>query len=279
MRFHIHPDQRGVGDIIRKRALDRGHMLDPMHPQAAFFRLTNYGDTGMNDFKRAIQRGIPTVPEYVASVYYDDKLAQASALKSWIPETRVYFAPPDAVPFAYPFISKTSHGSGSKNVRLIENERQARAEIDLTFGRGIPCNRGPQTGYLYWQEFIAGNDGDVRVCITGDHMFGLRRMNHPGRVMASGSGRCQPIDALTPRDRDAFVMADEIARKIGSRWCCFDFVFSPGRVYCLEVSFAWTEDAYNGCLTFDRETLKRDGRSAKDWPEFAVDELERIAAA
>lgn len=42
--------------------------------------------------------------------------------------------------------------------------------------------------YVYFQDFIPGNDFDTRVTIIGDRAFGFTRNVRPGDFRASGSG-------------------------------------------------------------------------------------------
>jgi hypothetical protein len=132
---------------------------------------------------------------------------------------------------------------------------------------------------LIWQEFIADNDHDIRVCLCGDNLFGLKRwIRSPDMPFASGSGKRETIKSLSdPLIRAAFKMTVEISEAIGARWVCYDFVFRDGVPLVLEMSFSWVEKAYDECVCFDRKTLQKNGRTAASWAEFAVDELERIA--
>ena len=47
----------------------------------------------------------------------------------------------------------------------------------------------PEFGYIYFQEYLAGNEFDTRIYVIGDHAGALRRLNRPGDFRASGSNR------------------------------------------------------------------------------------------
>lgn len=274
------PSPQPAAEMVAQEIMRRGHSFRRKGCRSAYVRLVNYGPgkTATMDALVDLQsEGVPTVPERIAIRLYDDKVAQADLLSCWSPPTEVILNRGEALDrmFDPPFISKSAHGSASKNVRLICTKEEAKAEIKAAFGEGIQSTRGTQRGYLIWQRFVPGNKGDVRVCVTGDYLFGLTRDNRPDMPFASGSGSNQPITKLDSRTRAAFEMAREIAAEIGSRWCCFDFVFDEDLPLCLEVSFAWSEAAYRDCVMFSRE-LEETKVRGRDWPSVAVDELERL---
>lgn len=276
------PSPQLAADLVVREIIRRGHRTSQLACRAAYVRLVNYGNgkvSTMNALREFRAAGVPTIPEAVARLLYDDKLAQAPVLSQWSPYTEVHRSQDEAATSAlvFPFISKSAHGSASKNVRLVTSREQAEVEIAEAFGSGIQSTRGVQKGYLIWQRFVPGNAGDVRVCVTGDYLFGLTRDNRPDAPFASGSGSNAPITELDARTRCAFAMAQEIAMELGSRWCCFDFVFEGSKPLCLEVSFAWSEAAYSDCVLFDRELFPTVMRG-RDWPSVVVDELERLAA-
>jgi glutathione synthase/RimK-type ligase-like ATP-grasp enzyme len=276
------PSPQPAAELVAQEIMRRGHSFGHKDFRAAYVRLVNYGvgkAATMGALVNLQGDAVPTVPEHIAINLYDDKAAQVVVLSHWSPPTELITDRADASRkmFDPPFISKSAHGSASKNVRMIRTTKEAEAEIAAAFGEGIQSTRGTQRGYLIWQRFVPGNKGDVRVCVTGDYLFGLTRDNRPDAPFASGSGSNQPITKLDARTRAAFEMAREIAEHIGSRWCCFDFVFEDHKPLCLEVSFAWSEPAYADCVLFDRD-LNPTQRLGKEWPLVAVDELERLAA-
>jgi glutathione synthase/RimK-type ligase-like ATP-grasp enzyme len=267
----------------------RGHETTRhyVHADCAYVRTVNYGH-GREQCLEALRlfgrADITSVPGPGAADWYDDKLAQVALLRDWMPDTLVQETRDGEFvrlprPAGYPFISKTAFGSGSANVRLIRNEAEARAEIDAVSGPGLQVKGGIQQGYLYWQELIPGNTRDIRVVVAGRRLYGLVRHCRDDVPFASGSGRTEVITDLSdPQVLSAFMMADEIAEKIDAPWSCYDIVFDSDRPYCLEVSTSWTEISYTDCTVFDRASLEPTGETGGSWPEFVIDELERLTA-
>ncbi len=262
-------------------AAKRGHVLVSQdRAQAAYVRTVNYGP-GREQCLRALreleQQDIPSIPPVSAEWLYDDKIAQAGLLHPWMPETKILMSEPDLSGLEYPFVSKSAHGSASHCVRLIETPEQARAEVAAVFGAGLEVHGGVQKDYLIWQRFIPGNSGDVRVVVCGERMFGLTRGNRDDVPFASGSGRNTPILEMDNRIGTAFLKARLIADELKLPWSCYDFVFEGAIPYCLEVSFSWVEEVYNDCQCFDRD-LNPTGETAASIADFAVDEMEKLAA-
>ena len=226
----------------------------------AFVRLNQMGDLrseGKGIISALSKRGIPTLPNAFEAELYDDKAAQISVLKKWLPPTSFIQDPIEAMhkaeKMSYPFMSKSKDGASSAGVRLIQNKEQALKEVKAVFGMGIQSvyNRR-QKGYLIWQDFIPGNECDYRVIITGNRLFGLKRYVRPDRPMASGSGNNEPILTLgDPRAEVAFEMALEISNVIQTQWMAYDFVFDGDRCYVLEMSSAWMAGPYHFCQMFD----------------------------
>ena len=48
--------------------------------------------------------------------------------------------------------------------------------------------QGKEREYVYFQEFLPGNNFDIRIIVIGDKAFGLKRMVRKGDFRASGSG-------------------------------------------------------------------------------------------
>lgn len=283
MRLSVFRDSMGWHDKIVSAALARGHEVVDTAPEVAFARVVTFEPwrgRGLSFLRNAVALGVPTLPEPVNLGWYDDKVAQAPLLGAWLPET-VIVRPGDPMPeMDYPFISKASTGAASRNVRLIRSEAEARTEYEAAFGAGIPIlPNGIQKGYLYWQRFIPGNDGDIRVIVMGDEMFGIRRGNRDDGPFASGSGRVEIIHEIDDTNTlQAFRMANEISRHLGTRWQGYDFVFEGDKCFCLEATCSWTDSGYIGCPTFDRATLEPTGTTQDNWPERAMIEMERLCS-
>lgn len=143
--------------------------------------------------------------------HYDNKNAQAflSRINNFsFPKSFVSYSYEDARKFLhntnYPIVSKSSQGAGSRNVRLLNNYKQAKKELDYIFIKGkfnrfqekilrkigITSNKySMQRNYVSYQEFIPDNKGDYKLFTIGDrYAYFLYRQNKKNDFRASGSG-------------------------------------------------------------------------------------------
>lgn len=222
-------------------------------------------------------KNLRVIPDLRSARLYDNKIAQYQDLAMWMPTTFIITQPSRAAQLVerqrYPFISKSSEGAGSHNVRLIRDRNMAEAEIEAVFhGEGIPCRYGQrQKGYLFWQEFIPGNTGDVRVIAMGRQRLALLRQNRDDRPMASGSGITHPVTALDdPHTASAFHYADYFFTRERFTWCGIDLVFDRelSRWMVLETTVGWTLEGYVDCRFFP------DGRYGGSIWDVVLDEIE-----
>lgn len=231
----------------------------------------------------ASNRHLVLVPDYRSSVLYDDKLEQLRNFAQWMPRTRVFTSPPSANKFLnskgvkYPFISKTAEGAGSHNVRFIKTEKEAREEIKFAFSDiGIKCKYGQaQHGYVMWQEYLAGNEGDIRIIAIGSKRMILKRKNRQDRPMASGSGDVQPITKMDDELRSALQFANLFFGSERQSWCGIDLVRDPvtKEWRLLETTVGWTMNGYYECRFFDGDGTPTKYMGSDVWSVF-LDEYE-----
>ena len=185
----------------------------------------------------------------------------------------------------YPKVFKSRHGAGSSNVLLVYSAEQARRLIRQAFGRGFSVYRpwqnlkerfykwrlgtsstlnlikggarffyppkfsrvlGRDRGYVYFQDFAAANDSDVRVIVIGEKALGIRRWVRPNDFRASGSGHFSYDPELI--DQDCIELAFQCARKIGCSCAAFDFVRrTDGSPVVLEISYGFIASGYDPC--------------------------------
>ena len=231
--------------------------------------------------------GAPLAPTHV---FYDPRRAL-----DWIERT------------GFPKVFKLRKGAGSLNVRLVRNAREARALVKQAFTSGFrpaaPYHRdaakryraalrkgellaavrrlpralaairtinralGSESGYVYFQDFVAGNDYDIRVTAIGNRAFGFTRDVRPGDFRASGSGRIvYDLDRIPP---ECVRIAFEVARRAGSQSMAFDFVLEDGaRPLIVEVSYAYDPRAVYDCPGhWDRNLVWHEGHV---WPQDAI---------
>lgn len=191
----------------------------------------------------------------------------------------------------FPKVFKLRNGSSSDNVKLVKSKKAAKKLIRRSFGRGFKqyegwsnlkeryrkyrdgqlearelvkgvCRlfyptdyarlTGREKGYVYFQDFIAGNDSDIRVFVIGDKAYALIRKVRNGDFRASGSG-----EVLFEREHfsdEVVKLAFDITEKLQTQCLAFDFVLKNGRPLVLEISYGTVVSGYDVCLGhFDKD--------------------------
>ena len=286
-RLWCYADSQGWGQGLYAAAVHRGWDAamfdenDVISGGIAFVHMHHAPDVRAKH-KRLMEKlhaaRIRLVPDIWSARLYDDKVEQARVFGKWMPATyycdKADIASRLVDELRYPIISKAREGASSHNVRLLQDADAARAEIEKVFGGGgIKLRYGQrQTGYLLWQDFVAGNQYDIRVIAIGEQRLLLRRYNRDDRPMASGSGRIEPINNLAdPIFGSAFAFADSFFKAEGLKWCGIDIVFDheAQRWRLLETTVGWTLHGYFDCMFFP------DGRMGTDIWDVVIDEIER----
>jgi len=255
----------------------QGHRKDTLMAKELLYSLEQAGIRTFPDFKTAWHFddklgqkylleaiGAPLAPSWV---FYDKKEAIAWAKSA-----------------SFPKVFKRRGGGGAQNVRLVETPRKARALIKKAFGRGFPQfdsrgslkerwsrfrdgrttlrdvlegvvrlfilppfarQKGPEKGYIYFQEFIAGNDYDIRVVVIRDKAFAIKRLVRKNDFRASGSGHILYEKELF--DEHTIELSFEIAGKLQSQSVAFDYVYDNGQPKILEISYGFTPYGYDDC--------------------------------
>ena len=208
---------------------------------------------------------IPAVPAYV---FVDEHRAL-----DWVDRTE------------FPKVFKLRRGAGSAGVRLVRDRKQARRLVSRAFGKGFPLYDpwasmkerldkvrigklparslvkgiarcfypprysrilGPERGYAYFQDYMPGNDSDVRVIVIGERAFGIRRMVRPDDFRASGSGRI--LHGQKDIDERCVEIAFSVASKLGGDCAALDFVFDEtDRPWIIEISYGFDQKGYESC--------------------------------
>jgi glutathione synthase/RimK-type ligase-like ATP-grasp enzyme len=216
---------------------------------------------------------VPIIDEMQIRVY-DNKIAQAEVFADFMPRTLVLRSKQDALDaigeLGFPFMSKASYGSGSRNVRLVETAEEARGEVALAFGRGLPPTKGgQQKGYVYWQDFCADNRYDYRVHVIGRERAICRRWNRPGTVVASGSKQVDNLTGNEAEAREVLAFADKWAKHYDIRYACIDVVRGKDGWRFLESSIGWASQRGSW---MERRFVS--GRACRDIADVICDEME-----
>lgn len=194
----------------------------------------------------------------------------------------------------YPFVAKSRGGAGASNVYLIKSKSDLKRLYKYAFKNGYPLIdrnqiffdsiknffRSPNSatfkrflsglyrlffktafekhsmrekGYVLVQEFLPNNDHDIRIIVIGDKAFGIKRLCRVNDFRASGSGSI--LYDRADLDLDCVKLAFDATDKLAMQCAAFDFVYDQqGRAKIIEVSYAFSVDAYDYCPGyFDRE--------------------------
>lgn len=193
-----------------------------------------------------------------------------------------------------PVVCKLKRGAGSTNVKLITSVKEGNKYIDLLFGKGILSTGQPfshlnkkykiarqihnpyelvlkvisyykknqterslslpEKGYVYFREFLPGNEFDTRIIVIGDMAFGIRRFNNKDDFRASGSGK---IDYSAEKiDLEMVKIAFECTEQLKLQTAAYDFVYDQQRKpKIIEVCFGFSMKAYDACEGYWRRDL------------------------
>lgn len=221
-------------------------------------------------------------PDLRSSWHFDDKIAQAYLLRAAgvpTPKTWVFWRYEHALEFfrtaTFPLVVKLPSGVRSENVALLRNEKEARRMARRMFGSGVESlhprphewlrvgvrplrnalrallNMTPlmrpaiYRNAMLVQEFVAGNDFDVRVNVIGNRAFSFRRANRPNDFRASGS-RIQDLDPSTIA-LDVIECAFEAADRLKMPALCFDVLRRDGIPVITEVSYYFNAPTIGQC--------------------------------
>ena len=211
--------------------------------------------------------GVPHVPSYV---FYDKQEAL-----SWVQNT------------AFPKVFKLRRGAGSAHVQLVKSKSEAKKKIRQAFSVGFSqYNKvqnfkdrfyqyrngnagwwnvikgilrfvrttefarvaGPERGYIYFQDYIPGNDFDIRVIVIDEKAFAIKRMVRSGDFRASGSGHIRfekhHFDEKTIR------LSFDVAKQIDSQCLAIDYVLQDGKPLIVELSYGFVKEVYYSCTGY-----------------------------
>lgn len=188
---------------------------------------------------------------------------------------------------SFPKVFKLRGGAGSANVQLARTRSDGEKLIRKAFGRGFsqynaaanlkerirkyclgktdlydvlkgfartvyPTRHavvaGRDRGYVYFQEFISGNDHDIRVIVIGNKAFAIKRMVRENDFRASGSGNIlyekKHFDEVTIR------LAFNLAQRLYTQCVAFDFVYQDSKPLLVEISYCFVKEVYDPCVGY-----------------------------
>jgi hypothetical protein len=181
-------------------------------------------------------------------------------------------------------VFKLRGGAGSVNVRIVRNKEKAIKLISKAFGRGFNHDRlldlkeryrkykigkgsflsifkgiarlfiptqfakihGKDMGYIYFQDFVPGNDSDTRIIVIGDKAFAIKRLIRKNDFRASGSGII--LYSKNEIDERSVKIAFELTEKLKAQCVAYDFIFDENNTpLIVEISFGFAVEAYDPC--------------------------------
>ena len=184
----------------------------------------------------------------------------------------------------FPKVFKLRKGAGSAHVKLAETASEARKLVNKAFGSGFSqydkiANlkdrwykyrqgntglwnvvkgvlrlgkttefakvAGREKGYIYFQDFIPGNDYDIRVIVIDGKAFAIKRLVRENDFRASGSGHV--LYDKEHFDEDTIQLSFEVAEKVKSQCLAIDYVFKDGNPMIVELSYGFIKEVYYKC--------------------------------
>lgn len=182
----------------------------------------------------------------------------------------------------YPLVAKLRRGAGSYNVRLLRSFSQAKQYTKNMFTTGVHPTPGMladtknklkvagdfkgilrrlkklpgffkmvqggrmfpvEKGYVYFQEFIPDNKEDLRIGITKDHVWGVKRKVRENDFRASGSGMFHYDLSDVPLEMVGKLY--EVFLKCHFQSMAFDLVRKPnGEFVIVEISYGFLSSLF-----------------------------------
>lgn len=288
---------------------DRGGYCEtpPFHPSERYAEQKSVAASGEdNPAFRAV------VPSYATISHLGSKIAQGYLFRDAAvptPRTFVSFsrkeAEHEATTATYPLVAKRSYGASSDSVGLLRDSRHAASHVRRRFWldhwlnhRARHASRvglvltvlsrdwfwlnvrqrlfGAWTwGVVCWQEFMLGNDRDLRVTVIGDrNAVAFWRVNRLDDFRASGSGRLD-YDRAVPEEVIRYCVS--LNRDFGFDSLAYDILFRGQDFVVVEMSYAYVDHAVHAApghyeLTDDDRVLYRPGEAwpQESWANWAV---------
>lgn len=186
---------------------------------------------------------------------------------------------------SFPKVFKLRGGAGSSNVKLVHNQSDAKSLIKTAFGAGFKSYNGwgnlmetlrkyklgkansaavlkslrrlvvstdyakihgREKGYVLFQDFIPNNNFDIRVVVTGEKAFAIKRMVRENDFRASGSGSVK--HQREEIDIRCIAIAFDVAKRLKLQSVAYDFVFDvDNNPLIIEISYGFGTDGTSQC--------------------------------
>ncbi|MFW5803700.1 MAG: ATP-grasp domain-containing protein [bacterium] len=166
--------------------------------------------------------------------------------------------------FAKGFRSKNRISFLKERIWHFKRDQSIQSFINISKGIGrlfIPGGAekalAKQKNYVYFQDYIPGNDADIRVIVIEHRAFAIKRMVRKGDFRASGSGQIVYDPAAIPVE--CLRIAFDATKKMNVQCMAYDFVLKDNKPLIVEISYAFTQAVYKNCPGYWTDKL--------DWVE------------
>lgn len=226
--------------------------------------------------------GIRVMPNFSTVWHFESKVAQRSLMQHYDIPTPATFSSTSmddslkALAAAkFPLVFKKPAGAGSRGVSLVRSRGSAERKIRSIFfqqmwqqckdahvlARPFLLSAGATTwlprkivqrlsagetgGIALWQEFIDGNDADLRITVIGGrYAYAFWRRNRPGDFRASGSGLID-YDRIVPAQIIEYCIALNV--RLGFDSMAYDLLFRDDQFLICEISYGYVDSAVQAC--------------------------------
>jgi hypothetical protein len=121
----------------------------------------------------------------------------------------------------------------------------AKSMVRLIYRNNYEKFSNREKGYIYFQDFIPGNDADTRVIVVDNKVFGIKRLVRKNDFRASGSH--MPVYTIALIDIAALKIALDVTRNLKLQCGVYDFVHENGIPKIVEVSYGTSTFPYKLC--------------------------------
>lgn len=124
-----------------------------------------------------------------------------------------------------------------------------------------------QKGYIYFQDFLPGNEFDTRITVIGDRAFGFLRKAGPKDFRTSGGDRI--IYDKDKIDLRCVQIALRVAEKLKTQSLAFDFLLDQNNEPKIcEITYCYQNKAVHNCP--GHWDSKLNWHKGHVWPEDAI---------
>lgn len=244
---------------------------------------------------------IKVFPDFNDAWHFDDKIAETYLLQGVsapIPKSYMFFHPRNVLEFIdanpkYPLVAKLRNGSGSHNVKKIDNSNQLVTYSNQMFSKGFSSSpkltyksvsnirsttswnsfvkrfkRIPEflqtlkssklfpneKQYVFLQEFIPNDGYDLKVVVVGNKLSFIGRHIRKGDFRASGGGSLFYDTSFITKN--VIDIAFKTSNDLGFKCMGYDFVINneTGEAKIVEISYGFSHQALvNAGFYFNRE--------------------------